>query len=67
MATEVTILSLQDHCRRRVELHVEDQLAELAVGFDDSAPARLTAVPVDEELLRHIEEALELWQREGGS
>jgi hypothetical protein len=63
MAAEVTVLSLHDHCRRRAELYVEDQLAELAVGFDDSAPARLAAAAVDAELFRHIEQVLELWQQ----
>ncbi|MDQ6637435.1 MAG: hypothetical protein M3Y62_06560 [Candidatus Dormibacteraeota bacterium] len=63
MATEVTVLSLQEHCRRRAELHVEDQ--ELDFDFDDSAPrgARIAADAIEAALYEHIERALELWQQ----
>ncbi len=70
MAQEITaarILDLTDHCRRRVELHVEGQ--ELLSDFDDPAPrgARVSEDATDSALYEHIERALELWQREGGS
>jgi hypothetical protein len=65
--TDARILDFADHCRRRVELHVEDQ--ELPFDFDDSARrgARVAADATEAVLYEHIERALELWQREGGS
>ena len=66
--TTVAVLSLEDHCQRRVELHIEEQ--ELALDFDDSAPrgARVAVDAVEAALHEHIERALELRQqlRQGG-
>jgi hypothetical protein len=63
MATEITVLSLQEHCRRGVEFYVENQ--ELAFDFDDSAPrgARIAADAIEAAVYEHIERALERWQQ----
>ena len=66
------VLRLEEHCRRRVDQHLEALLGEQELDEEIPRRARSAAQAIDQELYRHLEEVLELWQRpplrlEGGA
>ena len=65
MAPQVTganVLSLEDHCRRRVDRHLEELLVEPYVDQDPVRQARAVAEAIDQEFHAHLEHVLAAWQ-----
>ena len=56
------VLSLDEHCRRRVNQRLEVLLGEQDLDEEVARRARAASQAIDQELYRHLEEVLELWQ-----
>lgn len=56
-------LRLEEHCRRRVNQHLEAVLDEPVLDDESARWARAAAQAIDEELYRNLEDVLELWQK----
>ena len=65
MAEEMrgNVLRLEEHCRRRVNQHLEALLGEQDPDEETTIRAQAAAQAIDQELYRHLDEVLELWQR----